>query len=143
MPAALQDAIQNVNLIAMTAKVLLLQDIDAPHGQYPADIETFGAEDGIVVVHGLAQQAEEAEMEMAMGEKNLLLAEEAHLVEVREAVTVPVLHILGAAGALITRVQELLIQHHRQEQEAVILEEILAAGAETVQEVQVIQEYAQ
>jgi hypothetical protein len=83
-----------------------------------------------------------AEMgEMAMEDQSL--AEEARLAEVREAVMLQAQHILGVAGALIMHVQELLIQHHRQEQEAVILEEILAVEAINVREVQVVQEYAQ
>lgn len=85
----------------------------------------------------LAETGEMAE------KKNLRLAEEARLAEVREAVMLQAQHILGVAGALIMHVQELLIQQTKQEQEAVILEEILAVEAINVREVQVVQEYAQ
>lgn len=95
--------------------------------------------DVIIVVYLLAA----AETEEMAEKKNLLLAEEARLVEAQEAVMLKLQHILGVAGALIMRVRELLIQLNKQEQEAVILEEILAEEAINVQEVQVIQEYAQ
>jgi len=78
--------------------------------------------------------------ETAMEDQSL--AEEARLAEVREAVMLQAQHILGVAGALIMHVQELLIQEAKQEQEAVILEEILAVEAINVREVRVVQEYA-